>query len=78
VGVDHAITASFPNAPQSTRSSVPHQNDPVQVGATAVGTRISLLALMSLRGKPCFSLLLGAAVARMLLSGVYEVGHAHE
>jgi succinate-acetate transporter protein len=37
-----------------------------------------LLALMSLRGKPFFSVLLAAAVARMVLSGVYEIGGSHE
>jgi succinate-acetate transporter protein len=41
-------------------------------------TAAALLALMSLRGKPFFSVLLSAAVARMLLSGVYEIGGAHE
>jgi succinate-acetate transporter protein len=37
-----------------------------------------LLALMSTRSKPFFSVLLGTAVARMVLSGVYEIGGASE
>lgn len=41
-------------------------------------TAALLLALMSTTGKPFFSVLLGAAVARMVLSGVYEIGGAHE
>jgi uncharacterized protein len=41
-------------------------------------TAAALLALMSIPGKPFFSLLLSAAVARMVLSGVYEVGGAPE
>jgi succinate-acetate transporter protein len=41
-------------------------------------TAAALLALMSTRGKPFFSVLLSAAVARMVLSGVYEIGGAHE
>jgi hypothetical protein len=35
------------------------------------------LALISLLGKPFFTLLLLAATARMVLSGVYEIGGAH-
>jgi succinate-acetate transporter protein len=42
------------------------------------GTAALLLAVMSLAGKPFFSLLLTAAVARMVLSGVYELGNSHE
>jgi succinate-acetate transporter protein len=41
-------------------------------------TAAFLLALMSIRGKPFFSVLLGASVARMVLSGVYEIGGSHE
>jgi succinate-acetate transporter protein len=41
-------------------------------------TAAFLLALMSTRSKPFFSLLLGVAVTRMVLSGVYEVGGSHE
>jgi uncharacterized protein len=41
-------------------------------------TAALLLALMSTRGKPFFSFLLSVAVARMVLSGVYEVGGSHE
>jgi succinate-acetate transporter protein len=41
-------------------------------------TAAALLALMSIRGKPFFSVLLSAAVARMVVSGVYEIGGAHE
>lgn len=41
-------------------------------------TAALLLALMSTRSKPFFSVLLGASVARMVLSGVYEVGGSHE
>jgi len=41
-------------------------------------TAALLLALMSLGGKPFFSVLLAVAVARMVLSGVYEIGAAHE
>lgn len=37
-----------------------------------------LLALLSTRSKPFFSVLLGASVARMVLSGVYEIGGSHE
>ena len=37
-----------------------------------------LLAVLSLGGKPFFSLLLGLAVARMVLDGYYEVGGTHE
>jgi succinate-acetate transporter protein len=42
------------------------------------GTAALLLALMSIPGKPFFSVLLSLAVTRMVLSGVYEVGGAHE
>jgi succinate-acetate transporter protein len=38
--------------------------------ATAAG----ILALLSLMGKPFFTLLLSVAVARMVLDGLYEVG----
>ena len=41
-------------------------------------TAAFLLALLSIRGKPFFSVLLGASVARMVLSGVYEIGGSHE
>jgi hypothetical protein len=41
-------------------------------------TAAFLLALLSIRGKPFFSVLLGASVARMVLSGVYEIGGWHE
>jgi len=41
-------------------------------------TAALLLALTSLGGKPFFSVLLAVAVARMVLSGVYEIGAAHE
>jgi succinate-acetate transporter protein len=41
------------------------------------GTAALLLALMSTRVKPFFSVLLGVAVARMVLSGVYEIGGVH-
>ncbi len=39
-------------------------------------TAATLLALMSIRGKPFFTVLLAAAVTRMVLSGVYEAGGA--
>jgi uncharacterized protein len=42
------------------------------------GTAALLLALMSTLGKPFFTVLLLGSVARMVLSGVYEVGGAHE
>src|SRR5690349_8405922 len=42
------------------------------------GTAVLLLAMMSTRAKPFFSVLLGVAVARMVLSGVYEIGGSHE
>jgi succinate-acetate transporter protein len=42
------------------------------------GTTALLLALMSIRSKPFFSVLLGVAVARMVLSGVFELGASHE
>jgi hypothetical protein len=42
------------------------------------GTVALLLALMSTLGKPFFSVLLTVAVARMVLSGVYEIGGSHE
>ena len=41
-------------------------------------TAAALLALMSIRGKPFFTVLLSAAVARMVLSGIFEIGGAHE
>lgn len=41
-------------------------------------TAAFLLALLSTRGKPFFSVLLAVAVARMVLSGVYEIGGSHE
>jgi uncharacterized protein len=41
-------------------------------------TAALLLALMSTLGKPFFSVLLGLAVARMVLSGAYEVGGSRE
>jgi succinate-acetate transporter protein len=41
-------------------------------------TAAFLLALMSTRGKPFFAVLLGAAVARMVFSGLYEIGGWHE
>jgi uncharacterized protein len=41
-------------------------------------TAAFLLALFSTRGKPFFSVLLAVAVARMVLSGVYEIGGSHE
>jgi len=37
-------------------------------------TTVLLLALMATQGKPFFSVLLVAAAARMVLTGVYEVG----
>jgi uncharacterized protein len=42
------------------------------------GTAAFLLALMSTRGKPFFSLLLLLAVARMVMAGVFEIGGPHE
>jgi succinate-acetate transporter protein len=39
---------------------------------------VVLLALMSTLGKPFFSVLLSIAAVRMVLSGWYEVGGAHE
>jgi hypothetical protein len=42
------------------------------------GTVALLLAVMSTMGKPFFSVLLSVAVTRMVLSGWYEVGGAHE
>jgi succinate-acetate transporter protein len=56
-------------------------------GATSVTTGIYLfgfatvallLALMATAGKPVFTFLLCCATARMVLSGVYEVGGSHE
>src|SRR2546423_4663828 len=41
-------------------------------------TAALLLALMSTLGKPFFSVLLLVAVARMVLSGYYQVGGSHE
>jgi succinate-acetate transporter protein len=41
-------------------------------------TVVVLLALMSTLGKPFFSVLLSVAAVRMVLSGWYEVGGAHE
>jgi succinate-acetate transporter protein len=41
-------------------------------------TAAFLLALLSTRGKPFFSVLLSIAVARMVLSGIYEIGGSHE
>lgn len=41
-------------------------------------TAALLLALLSILGKPFFSVLLTLAVTRMVLSGYYEVGGAHE
>ena len=41
-------------------------------------TAVLLIALMSTLGKPFFSVLLSLAVVRMVLSGYYEVGGAHE
>jgi len=41
-------------------------------------TAAFLLALLSTRGKPFFSVLLTVAVARMVLSGIYEIGGSHE
>lgn len=38
------------------------------------GTAAGILALLSLMGKPFFTLLLSIAVARMVLDGLYEVG----
>jgi uncharacterized protein len=40
-------------------------------------TAAALLALMSIRAKPFFTVLLSIAVARMVLSGVYETGGSH-
>jgi len=42
------------------------------------GTVALLLALLSTRAKPFFSVLLTCATIRMVLSGWYEVGGAHE
>jgi hypothetical protein len=42
------------------------------------GTAAFLLALISTRAKPFFSVLLLAAVARMITVGVYETGGSHE
>ena len=52
----------------------------VTVGVYLFGfaTAALLLALMSARAKPFFSVLLTIAVARMVLSGVYEAGGSHE
>jgi succinate-acetate transporter protein len=41
-------------------------------------TAVLLIAVLSTLGKPFFSVLLGVAVARMVLSGYYEVGGTHE
>jgi uncharacterized protein len=41
-------------------------------------TAVLLIAIMSTLGKPFFSVLLSGAVARMVLSGYYEVGGSHE
>jgi uncharacterized protein len=38
----------------------------------------ALLALMSIHGKPFFTVVLAAAVARMILDALYEAGGSHE
>jgi succinate-acetate transporter protein len=61
------------------RSSPPGSTS-VTLGVYLFGfaTAAFLLALMSTRGKPFFAVLLGAAVARMVFSGLYEIGGWHE
>jgi succinate-acetate transporter protein len=61
------------------RSSPPGSTS-ITLGVYLFGfaTAAFLLALMSTRGKPFFSVLLGVSVARMVLSGVYEIGGRHE
>ena len=44
------------------------------LGFFSFGIGMLLLALLSTMGKPFFSLLLGLACPRMVLSGLYEVG----
>jgi uncharacterized protein len=41
-------------------------------------TAVLLIGVLSTLGKPFFSVLLGVAATRMVLSGYYEVGGAHE
>jgi uncharacterized protein len=41
-------------------------------------TAVLLIGVLSTLGKPFFSVLLGVAAARMVLSGYYEVGGTHE
>jgi uncharacterized protein len=62
-----------------------YMSSPPGATSTTVGiylfgfaTAALLIALMSTLGKPFFSALLSLAVARMVLSGYYEVGGAHE
>jgi uncharacterized protein len=61
------------------RSSPPGSTS-VTLGIYLFGfaTAAFLLAALSTRGKPFFSVLLAVAVARMVLAGVYESGGSHE
>jgi succinate-acetate transporter protein len=56
--------------------SAPPGTKSVTLGIYLFGfaTAALLLALMSTRAKPFFSVLLGVAVARMVLSGYWEIG----
>jgi succinate-acetate transporter protein len=60
--------------------SSPPGTTSVAIGIYLFGfaTAASLLAVLSVRGKPFFSVLLAVSVARMVLAGVYEVGGSHE
>jgi succinate-acetate transporter protein len=60
--------------------SAPPGSTSITLGIYLFGfaTAAALLAVMSIRGKPFFSVLLSVAVARMVLSGVHEIGGAHE
>lgn len=60
--------------------STPPGSTSVALGVYLFGfaTAILLIAVMSTLGKPFFSVLLAIAVARMVLSGYYEVGGSHE
>jgi uncharacterized protein len=59
-------------SPPGTRSTT------IGIYLFGFATAALLIAVMSTLGKPFFSVLLSAAVVRMVLSGYYEVGGAHE
>jgi succinate-acetate transporter protein len=62
-----------------TDHSSPPGATSITIGVYLFGfaTAALLLGLLSIRSKPFFSVLLGVAVARMVLSGVYEIGGSH-